>query len=452
MLQRLLLSRTKVWFLVRNQLIFYKFKFIIGTSDLFSIFLLFSVINSSRNILFFTFHYYWLFLFFYSSLPESTTGPKRRKLISHHVPSNSARVTSGDYSFSSSFTHRRSSLRSAASGPISDLAEHPLRACQPNMPNSAASRGSKMVSISAQRKSPHTRSASRTIFAKPGKLLPASSVCASIQRAARFCAASRSIKKDRSSVADQIAPLSSRKICEVCSRPASHDATLSAGKKRNVHGKLPKNTTWLLCGSCEDAFHSSCLPDESDISAVGDDGTWICPVCFGDSELKCQNPVEQTETNRPCRAFSSAWSKSCCNPNSLGSSTVTHNCLTRRKNSSSSCTIALHEPSPTSSSVAIGEESFFDFSSSLSGICKSAIQRASLKLPRYTDRNEAQRADARQKLFSAMKEKGMIFQDGLSYDWPDCPQVWHLSLTWWELLSYNDLTIYDYLIMKRAER
>ncbi len=53
----------------------------------------------------------------------------------------------------------------------------------------------------------------------------------------------------------------------------------------------------------------------------------------------------------------------------------------------------------------------------------SVIAKADLKLPRFADRNESQRADARRALALAMKEKAMLFDDNLSYPWPDCSQV-----------------------------
>ncbi len=339
----------------------------------------------------------------------------------HDAGVNSACVTATQNhsaSSTSSSTHRRSSLRSAGSCAISDSDAPLLKARQPKISNSAANTDKKTVSISAQRK--YLRSnAELADLPEPEKSLTVSSVPANCRRSSDLCAASsRTNKKDHSARADE----TSRKKCELCLQPANI-GYLPGGKKRKI-------TALLLCGSCEDAFHSSCLLDESDISAVDDNGDWICPICFADSELKIRSRIEQIESNRPCRAYSSAWLKTCCTSHSLGSSGVSRNLLLRRKQSSTACAIALNESSrslvATSASVARGGESLLDSSLPLSGLCKSVIQRASLKLPRYQDRSESQRADARQKLFSAMKEKGMVFQDGLSYDWPDCPQVRYL--------------------------
>jgi hypothetical protein len=57
------------------------------------------------------------------------------------------------------------------------------------------------------------------------------------------------------------------------------------------------------------------------------------------------------------------------------------------------------------------------------GLSAAQVRKAALKLPRYHDRTDQQRADARHALAEAMRQKAMAFDDEQSYPFVDCPKV-----------------------------
>jgi hypothetical protein len=276
---------------------------------------------------------------------------------------------------------------------------------------------SSKVSSNFGRKSSTTRLAAYSILPALSSLIKSAPVKNSASaRAAHVCTVTRTKKKSRSVAASELAAFFARKTCVVCSQPEGQTED-DARQPRNKHTATKqdqKKVMWLCCSFCDDMFHLTCLPKNFDAES---DDEWICPICSVDSELKRRSLAARprlgtSDSTRPSRIFSSTWLKSC--PRVVSSSSS-------GRDSADDANNILFQPQQLM--VAGPCRSYVQVSSRLTGLSVSVIAKAALKLPRFADRSESQRADARRKLALAMKEKTMTFDDNLSYPWPDCPQV-----------------------------
>jgi hypothetical protein len=328
---------------------------------------------------------------------------KRRKLNGQStkiVPARSIKVHSGTrfaiWSGKSAFvSDRKGTLRSAVRSKTS----------------------SSKVRSNFGRKSSTTRLAACSILPALSSLIKSAPVKNSASaRPAHVCTAIRTKTKSRSVAASELAAFFARKTCVVCSQPEGQTEA-DAREARNTHTATKqdqKKIMWLCCSFCDDTFHLTCLPKNFDSES---DDEWICPVCSVDSDLKRRSLAARPrlgtlDSTRPSRTFSSTWLKSC--PRVVSSSSS-------GRDSAYDADNILFQPPQLM--VAGPCRSYVQVSSLLTGLSVSVILKAALKLPRFADRSESQRADARRKLALAVKEKTMTFDDNLSYPWPDCPQV-----------------------------
>jgi hypothetical protein len=299
---------------------------------------------------------------------------------------------------SASASDRRITLRSAARSNV--------------LPSTATSLGKKSSLVSERRTSARVAACS-TMPALAIHLMSAPVKKSSPVRASRVGTVAQTKNRSRSVAANELVAFYARKTCVVCSqRDYQPKADVS-----NKRGARKTNVTWLCCGFCDDAFHSTCLPKNSDIES---DDEWICPTCSVDSDLKRRSLAARprpgnVDSTRPSRSFSSAWLKSCSRVAFASSSNCDSN--------SNAENILLQPPQSLGAAYSIHVRSYVQSASLLTGLNVSVIAKADLKLPRFADRDESQRADARRKLALAMKDKGMLFDDNLSYPWPDCSQV-----------------------------
>jgi hypothetical protein len=333
-----------------------------------------------------------------SSVPAASTRVSKRKAtlrsaanLKCSVPAASTRVSK-----------RKATLRSAANSKSSAPA--------------ASTRGRNTSSVLDRRASARLAACSM-LPALAIHLISAPVQKTASARALRVCTVNRTKNSSRSVAAGELAAFYARKTCEVCSQTESQPKSDARQTRRGMHtcssGRKDK-VIWLCCSFCDDTFHSTCLPKDFDLES---DGGWICPTCSVDSELKRRSMAARprpgnVDSTRPSRSFSSAWLKSC---------SFTASASSPNRNFSSDVDSILIQP--PQSLVASSLRSYVQSASLLTGLSVSVIAKAALKLPRFGDRNESQRADARRALALAMKEKCMSFDDDLSYPWPDCSQV-----------------------------
>ncbi len=303
---------------------------------------------------------------------------------------------------SASASDRRITLRSAARSNV-----------LPSAATSAATSLGKKSSLVSERRTSARVAACSTLPALAIHLMSAPVKKSSPVRASRVGTVAQTKNRSRSVAANELVAFYARKTCVVCSqRDCQPEAEVS-----HKRGARKTNVTWLCCSFCDDAFHSTCLPKNSDIES---DDEWICPTCSVDSDLKRRSLAARprpgnVDSTRPSRSFSSAWLKSCSRVASTSSCICDSN--------SNADNILLQPPQSLGAAYSTHVRSYVQSASLLTGLDVSVIAKADLKLPRFADRDESQRADARRKLALAMKDKGMLFDDNLSYPWPDCSQV-----------------------------
>jgi hypothetical protein len=232
-------------------------------------------------------------------------------------------------------------------------------------------------------------------------------------------------KTNRRAMADaELALGRERKVCAICLQ-----AKLQCIRKFSISTSMQSNAEMVgkYCHCCDDYFHKQCLPLDSDISILN----WMCPSCTLDRELKTEGHInvlqpKLSHPSRLLRPFSSAWL----------SETARHT----RDFSKFESLPASYDPAQATLSLAVllqPARPLYDLTTSsnsdpsalsrlkinLLGLAPSLVRSSPLKLPRYSDRTDEQRAEARHMLANAMRESGMEFSDDVKYPFRSCTQV-----------------------------
>jgi hypothetical protein len=200
---------------------------------------------------------------------------------------------------------------------------------------------------------------------------------------------SRAKVKVRLTAEEELAIIAGKKMCTVCNcSESAHEVSSNSSSSGTV--------AWRLCSVCDDAFGMTCAFSQDPNCQF--DSEFTCKTCWADSELK---DADQGKDNP--RRFSSEWLQS------------THT-------SSTSAVSARLLPSFQASDRVDSLQILQQPSRPLL-VSRLKRSKSALKMPKWSDCTDEERAHSRQCLAAALTEKGIGFDDDLSYPFADCPEV-----------------------------